>query len=162
VGAQLGNIISGNVIGVELSSFSLNLEVQPNRVLRNLIGTDGSGVVGQGNLIGIFINGLSGNFIGLPGAGNVISGNSEAGIQIINSLSTENFIRGNIIGLGSDGTTVFRPRNASNNQALFQQIGVAIEAASNNTIGGMAAGEGNVIAGNDQAGVYILGRGGSP
>ena len=68
---------------------------------------------------------------------------------MIGSLSTGNIILANVIGLGSDGKTTFR---LAPNQFL-QQVGVGIQGASKNTIGG-----GNLIAGNDQAGVYILGQ----
>ena len=146
-----GNTISGNLVGVELSSFNANLPAgtPPNQVLGNLIGTDRTGLVAQGNLYGVYINGLATNVIGAPGAGNVISGNSVVGIEVIGSLSTGNVIQANVIGLGSDRKTTFR----LNGHQFLQQIGVGIQNASKNTIGG-----GNLIAGNDQAGVYILGQ----
>jgi hypothetical protein len=151
-----GNTISGNLVGVELSSFNANLQAgtPPNLVLGNLIGTDRTGLVSAGNLYGIYINGLAGNVIGRPGAGNVISGNSAVGIEIIGSLSTGNMVQGNTIGPGRDGRTAFR----ASGQTFLQQIGVGIQNASKNTIGGSLPGQGNVIAGNDQAGVYLFGQ----
>jgi hypothetical protein len=156
IGGAAGNTISGNLVGVELSSFNANLQTAfvPNRVLGNLIGTDRTGLVAAGNLYGVYINGLAGNVIGQPGAGNVISGNSSVGIEIIGSLSTANTVQGNIIGPGRDGKTSFRV----NGQSFLQQIGVGIQNASRNTIGGPLAGQGNLIAGNDQAGVYLFGQ----
>src|SRR5205823_2230036 len=100
----------------------------------------------------------------------VISGNTSMGVQILgngnpsNDTSRNNSIQGNIIGLGSDGRTMFQTPNLNRrgfNRArliFLQPIGVGIQDASGNIIGGTAAVSRNVIAGNEQAGVYILGH----
>ena len=60
-----------------------------------------------------------------------------------------NHIEGNYIGTDVTGTL-----------ALGNQYnGIAIEASSNNTIGGTGAGAGNVIAGNGQDGIEVNGTG---
>ena len=45
---------------------------------------------------------------------------------------------------------------------FVQQIGVGIEDSSSNTIGGASTAAANVLTGNEQAGVYILGRASVP
>ncbi|MFI5456220.1 MAG: beta strand repeat-containing protein [Isosphaerales bacterium] len=132
------NVISGNYVGVMLATTS----GAGNLVLGNLIGTDMSGKKSVGNIVGIYINGAADNQIGLSGIGNTISGNSSVGVEIYGSASSGNSIEGNTIGLVADG--------------LFtQQYGIFIQDASNNVIGGTAAGAGNVISGNESAGVFI-------
>jgi hypothetical protein len=158
--AGMGNTISGNVVGVELASFNARLSSvnRPNQVLNNSIGTDKTGMVALGNLYGVYINALSGNVIGAPGSGNLISGNTTAGVIITGTLSTQNVIQGNTIGLASDGRTAFTRRGGGKGAVYLQEIGVGIQNASRNQIGGKDDGAGNVLAGNDQAGVYILGQ----
>jgi titin len=145
------NLLSGNYVGVMLATIPGNSN--PNRVLGNLIGTDISGTKPVGNIVGIYINGAADNQIGGtgPGSGNVISGNSSVGVEIFGSASAGNRIEGNTIGLAADGRGVFR-----DSSALFtQQDGIFILDASSNTIGGKADGAGNVISGNQGAGVLI-------
>jgi parallel beta-helix repeat protein len=138
-----GNIISGNgVNGVVLSGPN-------NRVLGNLIGTDGSGMGVLGNHgAGVLVTG-AGNIIGgtVPQARNVISGNSGSGV----ALSTDgNVVEGNFIG--TDATGMAALGNALD--------GVSIgNGASGNTIGGTAAGARNVISGNARDGVLLQGSG---
>ncbi len=131
----------------------------------NYIGTDVSGTVAVGNFQGVVILGSSGNVIGssAPGAGNVISGNFSAGIQIFNNATVfdsvdqptsglgftsaiDNAIQNNLIGTTADGTT-----------ALGNQQGIFINDASENLIGGNTPGTGNLIAGNVSIAVQILG-----
>ena len=76
-------------------------------------------------------------------ARNIISGNLE-GVDISGSGATGNVVRGNYIGLDPFGTF-----------AIANDTGIAIFANSN-TVGGSAAGTGNVISG-DATGVYLGG-----
>jgi VCBS repeat-containing protein/parallel beta-helix repeat protein len=90
-------------------------------------------------LNGIWIaQGASNNLIGgtLSGAGNVVSGNLDTGIEIQDSSSTGNVIAGNIVGLDAAGAT-----------ALGNLDGIIIENAPGNTIGGAAAAR-NIVSGN--------------
>jgi uncharacterized repeat protein (TIGR01451 family) len=142
-----GNIISGNTInGVSLSGAGTSANV----VVGNFVGTDKTGTVALANSIGIdFFDGSSRNTIGgIAGAGNIISGNST-GIIIRDSGSSGNIIEGNLIGLAVNGMAV-----VSNGIGVSMQNG-----ASGNTIGGTVSSEGNVISGNQAAGVTILGPG---
>jgi hypothetical protein len=90
----------------------------------------------------------SSNTIGgtAAGARNVISGNNQFGIQIANVGATGNLVRGNLIGTKSDGLGALGNSNH----------GIALtSSASNNTVGGAAAGAGNTIAFNGADGVFL-------
>jgi len=153
---QSGNLISGNYVGVMLATIAGSSN--PNVVLGNLIGTDASGAKSLGNIVGVYINGASGIQLGgtIPGSANIISGNSSVGVEIYGSGSSANLIQGNTIGLAENGQSALR-----GSRGLFvQSVGVFIQAASGNVIGGSAAGAGNVISGNESAGVFILSRAG--
>ena len=118
-----------------------------NRVIGNLIGTDRSGNADLGNKIsGIGIFHAPNNQIGEPGAGNVISGNDRAGIQILSPASTGNAIQSNLIGVTATGQGFL-----GNGWA-----GVMIVNAPDNTIGGSGPDEGNVISGNQAEGISIF------
>lgn len=139
------NIISGNSSeGISLSDCSGNI------IRGNYIGTDVTGDVDLGNSsYGIDILDLAiNNTIGGAGAGegNVISGNGEEGILIANDGTTGNMILGNYIGTNASGTAALGN----------DQDGIEIENfASGNTIGGTAAGAGNLISGNGDDGIDI-------
>ena len=139
--ANAGNLISGNIVGIEISG----AESSGNVVAGNLIGPSGSGGAGAGNTVGVYINGAPGNSIGVVG-GNVISGNSSVGVYILGSASTGNVVAGNVIGLAPDGI-----------QRLPNPTGVYIENAPGNVIGGASSAAANVISANSSVGVYILG-----
>ena len=87
----------------------------------------------------------------------MISGNTSVGVEIYGSGSTSNLVEGNIIGLAADGHGTFRATNG----LFIQSVGVFIQAASNNEIGGAGAGAGNLISGNASAGVFILSKAGT-
>ncbi len=113
----------------------------------NYVGTDKTGNVPMGNLssgFGIHIENSSNVQIGgaSAGAANVIGGR---GIGIgIERNSSNNVIQGNSIGVGADGVT------AVPNGSGIHLFG----GTSNNTIGGTAAGAGNIIA-NNSVGVVL-------
>lgn len=131
------NIISGN----NQSGISFN-NSNTGTISGNFIGTDITGLVDLGNNeMGIRLDNLS---YSTTITYNLISGNNQSGILIINSISSS--IRGNIIGLGIDGATVL-----SNSTR-----GIAVENASNNTvIGGTALSDRNLISTNLAVGVYF-------
>ena len=141
-----GNLISGNgEIGV-----NINIDTTGNRVLGNTIGADVTGAAALGNAgSGVLIGfGAYDNVVGgpEPGEGNLISGNSSAGILIKNLGTTGNRVLGNTIGM--DASRALAIANALD--------GVAIAfAASGNFIGGEAPGEGNLIGGNSRAGIRM-------
>jgi hypothetical protein len=143
------NVISGNGGGVGI----LGILATGNLVEGNYIGTDiaGSSAVGNGqgtSYPGISIDaGASNNLIGGAGAGagNVISGNTNDGIDISGTGTTGNVVAGNLIGAGAGGDF-----------ALPNAYGVYIyQGATDTLIGGTKPGAGNVISGNTNDGVDI-------
>jgi hypothetical protein len=152
-GAAVGarNIVSGNRgDGIDLSGAGTS----GNQVLGNFIGTDTTGTQPLGNGgqgIAVYA-GSSNNTIGgtAAGARNVISGNGLFGIFLGDSGTTGNVVQGNYIGTDASGTRALE-------NGLY---GIEIYAGpSNNLIGGLIVGAGNVISGNPNGGVGILGRG---
>jgi hypothetical protein len=157
-----GNLISGNRFG------GIGIEGQNNLIAGNFIGTnfDGSAAIGgQGVYGGIVLttlqvgNMLVNNRIGTNSDGisddlerNVISGQNGVGIHIVGGegvTAANNTIAGNYIGLNAAGTA-----------AIPNIVGIAIEAgARNNLIGGTTDSARNVVAGNQQQGLYIAGVG---
>jgi hypothetical protein len=129
-----GNVLSANYVGLELSLAA------GTEILNNLVGVNSAGVVAIPNEIGIRLATLSTeNFIGHDeNDGNVISGNTVAGI-ILESNSDLNEIYGNRIG-----TNIAGEQSIGNGQ-----VGIKIDDASNNIIGDVTPGFGNVISGND-------------
>jgi len=116
----------------------------------NFVGTDSSGTaaVNANGGTGIVLSGgATVNTIGgtAPGAGNVVSGNPNAGVEITGAGTSSNVVAGNKIGTDVSGM----------NFVAGQPVGVLISAgASANTIGGTVAASRNVISGNGY-GVYL-------
>jgi len=122
-----------------------------NRVAGNFIGTDASGTQDLGNSRGVYVAGSPNNTIGGATAAerNVISGNEGEGVNVDGSGG--NKVTGNYIGTDATGT-----KDLGNAQS-----GVVLDNAPDNVVGGMTAGERNVISGNGSTGVVISGRGGN-
>ena len=108
-----------------------------NKIEGNYIGTNASGTADLGNLYGVYIEGTNNTVGGTEaGARNVISGN-VIGVSIFLSGATGNKVMGNYIGTDAAGT-----------QPVGNNLGVLINGASSNTVGGTEAGARNVISGN--------------
>ena len=124
---------------------------------RNYIGTSADGTIAVGNTAGgvVVQSGATGTRIGTNSNGNndafernVISGNTGDGILITGSGVTGTTVVGNYVGTSASGAA------ALGNQGN----GILINGgAFSNTIGGTAAGAGNVISGNNQVGNFSLG-----
>lgn len=143
-----GNLISGNSsAGMVLEGFTAFCAF--NRVQGNVIGTDLTGTFAIPNGTGIVIRThfAYSNTVGsaLAGARNLISGNSGPGIHIHEAQGTS--LRGNYIGTDALGTAALP--NGSH--------GVYVEAAPRTTIGGTGAGAGNLISGNGENGMFLIG-----
>ncbi len=140
-----GNLISGNSLsGVSITGSN----AVANVVQGNLLGTDATGAYSLGNARnGVFISGVSGNLIGGTNAGarNIISGNTQNGIQIVDYRARSNSIQGNFIGTDATGTL-----SAGNGLS-----GVRIESPAN-TLGGTNASMRNIISGNANNGAVRL------
>jgi hypothetical protein len=145
-GTGYGNLISSN--GAE-GIMIVQAGTTNNIVQGNKIGTDITGKLALANTNnGVLIEvGSSSNLIGgtNPGDGNLISGNGQMGIVISNT--TTNKVWGNQIGTDINGTSP------------LANLGGGINLSNNaitNTIGGAAAGQGNLISDNLFAGISIF------
>jgi titin len=144
------NVISGNA---DRGVLILNRGATNNMVQGNFIGTDVTGKLALGNNTnGVAISGAAGNLVGgtVPAARNLISGNQQSGVLIINAGAANNFVQGNFIGTDVTGTNALA--NSFN--------GVTVDGVAGNTIGGTVAGSANVISGNSQNGIYLVDAGG--
>jgi hypothetical protein len=139
-----GNLISGNVsAGIFVAAFARN-----NVIQGNLIGTDVTGEKPLGNLIGITSFGSNTTIGGAaPGAGNVISGNSQYGVNLVGRGN--NFVKGNLIGTDRTGT-----KPLGNGVANSVNDGIFV-GESGDIIGGVEPGAGNVISGNGGNGISL-------
>jgi S-layer homology domain len=141
------NLVSGNNTGMELRRFPGSL------IQGNLVGTTASGDTPLGNIDGITVADDTGL---ITISGNVVSGNGSAingyAIAVFSNGSPADrsyVIQGNWIG--TDATGVVPIGN----------LGYAIALQDKNvTVGGTAAGQGNVIAYNRGGVVYPPGSGG--
>jgi hypothetical protein len=135
------NVISANSYGIEIHSTG-------NVIQGNFIGTDVTGSVDLGSSNdGVLLDG-SGNMIGgtAPGTRNIISGNDRWGIDVV---GPGNLVQGNFIGTDVTGTLPLGNGTPGNPAA-----GIVLDSMLN-TIGGTAAGQGNIIAFNAVNGVYV-------
>jgi len=143
-----GNVISGNQNGISI----LQANTDSNRIAGNLIGTDAAGLLPIPNIYGIRIDqGAQLNVIGggTSGEGNLISGNSANGIQILGQGTDGNIICGNMIGLDLTGTSALA--NGTSGVELYQ-------GPDSTVVGGSSAACRNVISGNNADGVRISGN----
>ncbi|MGB8359975.1 MAG: right-handed parallel beta-helix repeat-containing protein, partial [Acidimicrobiia bacterium] len=163
----VGNHIFGNDSGVLIENGTDNIVGSPSSADRNVISdnrNNGVAVTGgdrsliRNNYIGVDVTGGSsfantGSGIAIYGtstdveigAGNVISGNTGAGILVDGAGSTVSIV-GNYVGLNAAGTAAI-PNGT---------VGVSVAAAAGTVdIGGGGPGDGNVISGNTGHGVEL-------
>jgi len=139
------SVVNDGCPGVQIST--------GNQFEGNYIGTTSTGLTippppASRQIFAIIVDGAPGNFIGAAaGSRNVVSGNLT-GIQIQGAGATGNVVQRNYLGLDANGAADL------GNQASGLVIA---NGASNNTVGGTAAGSGNVISGNDNHGIEING-----
>jgi VCBS repeat-containing protein len=139
------NVISGN----NQEGMEIRLGASANIVTGNYIGVAANGTTALANAAnGIWIQGTANNVIGgsTAGARNVISGNSLAGVRVSAAGATGNTISGNYVGTNAAGTAAV----GNGEQGILLASG-----ANNTTIGGAAAGTGNVISGNTGVGIAV-------
>jgi hypothetical protein len=125
-----------------------------NHILGNLVGTTltGDTALGNGSQVylgdGIRLNGASYNVIGgpTPAERNVVAGNFDDGIDLHDG-STHNIVEGNYDGVDITGT---KPLGNGAD-------GVYLQNASDNLIGSIISGDGNVIGNNGYNGVFLYG-----
>ena len=141
------NVLSGNT----WKNIALENGASSNIVRGNYIGTNAAGTaaVTGASTIGVYIIDAPSNTVGgtASNQANVISGNANIGVYIYGASSTGNLIQGNTIGSGLHAHE--RPRPTASASPSGTTTG--------NTIGGTAAGAGNIIASNTNDGVAITG-----
>lgn len=182
------NVIQGNYIGTDVTGL-IDLGNQNAGILitasssGNRIGGTGSGqrnLISGNNGVGVGLMGgmsttVQGNYIGVDRTGTVALGNGGDGVAISNAnnviggttASARNIISGNggngLMIVGVTGTLVrgnYIGTNAAGDAAIPNALsGVLLENAADNAIGGTASGSRNVISGNTQHGVQLLGTG---
>ena len=143
------NVIAGNGI------HGISLGATATQVIGNQIGTDRSGTSAIPNAQdGIFVAGAN-NRIGVSGTSgagnpvaNLISGNAAYGIEV-GSGGNGTLIQANKIGTDASGSAALPNGVAPTGAGILAQEAV--------TIGGTAAGTGNLISGNDGPGVSLDG-----
>ena len=135
------NLISGNLqSGIDMAG-----PADDNAIRGNFIGTDRTGTAALGNgRAGVALFGTSASVIGgpTPGERNVISGNLFG----IESAGGSYVIQGNFIGTDVTGTAAV-PNTGP---------GIAL-GGDDHTVGGVAPGAGNLIAGNGGDGISVQG-----
>lgn len=156
-----GVTVRGLAIGGFASGAAIALSAGPggDLIQGNFLGIDATGGKAVPNDVGIRISGSSFDTIGgtATGAGNVISGNLGDGIQILSistpgstvpAISTGVKVEGNSIGDAATVATgvIYIPNGGD---------GISIVGGDSVTIGGTAAGAGNLIRVNRKAGVAI-------
>ncbi len=77
---------------------------------------------------------------------NLISGNKFTGVVTEQGGASDTLVEGNFIGVAADGVT-----------ALPNGVGVGLQGGSDSTIGGTASADRNVISGNGDYGVELIG-----
>ena len=151
-GQQQRNVISGNNgNGITLLG-DPGGQPSANEIKSNFIGVGADGITDIGNsFVGVQISHASQTQI----SNNVISGNGNSGIELRGESTTENQILGNFIGVAADGTTAVG--NDFNGIVLSTFAG---QGPAQTKIGGLAAGEANIIANNSTTGVRLDSGGG--
>ena len=140
------NVISGH----PFAGIAITPGEPAHTIAGNFIGTDRSGTLAIPNRTGVLTN-SSRSVIGgmVAGARNVISGNTDDGVQISTNGSTagQNQVIGNYVGTTVDGSFPLP------NSSFPGTAGVRVVDATSTRIG--IAGAGNVIAGNLHDGVVF-------
>jgi hypothetical protein len=142
--ADARNVISANTTGVLIRGAT----TRGNLILGNFIGTTTSGEAPLSNVDGVRIESeATGNWVGAPGAGNLIAASVGNGVWIrAPGSSDRNIVQANRIGITPSGAPLGN-----------RVAGIAISSGNENLIGGTEPGEGNLIAYQRGVGVQILG-----
>lgn len=138
-----GNVISGNSTAVEVRQSERNL-LQGNLIGLNALGT--AAVPGSGAGITFYENNADNRIGGVEsGAGNVLAGLGWRAIYLSGAGVVRTTIQGNRLGTDATGSTAI-----PNLEGVFLDNG-----ASQNVIGGIAVGAGNVITATQAPGIVI-------
>ncbi len=141
------NLISGNA-GAGVAFY--HASTVSNDVQGNYIGVDAMGTSSIPNAFGgVLIDAAQSNQVGgnVDGAGNVISGNSVAGVWLTSGAEF-NTVYQNLVGVDPNGGF-----------AIPNPVGVRIDSGANNNFIGATYSRRNVISGNSISGIQISGVG---
>ena len=180
-----GNYIGTNLAGNAAIPNDLGILIS-NRANSNIIGGTTSGtrnLISGNSGIGVRVidsesinNTIRGNWIGINAAGNQALSNGSYGIAVgLGASATsilENTVSGNLLGgifLGSStsantlkgnliGTDPAVTKALGNGSVEIAAFGISISGSTGNTIGGEAAADRNIIAGNYGNGLEITGN----
>ena len=139
-----GNVISGNL----KSGVDMNTGSRDNTIQGNLIGTSRFGTNAVPNSeLGVAMSGTTNNLVGgtVAGARNIISGNANDGVALVDFGARSNRIEGNFIGVDISGT----------NKLGNGKAGIWVTNSPFNSIGSAVPGGGNVISGNGAHGISL-------
>lgn len=164
------NVIQGNYLGIDPTGSALGNNTAINiSSSKNFIGgiTAATRNIISGNRFGISVagndNGIHGNFIGTNAAGTEAIPNAEWGVLLGSGLGTNNLVggaapgAGNLISGNQLGILIIGSGNTVQNNLIGTDVtgtkpipnSTGIESRVPNTlIGGLAAGDRNVISGN--------------
>jgi uncharacterized repeat protein (TIGR01451 family) len=136
------NIISGN------TNQGIRLDAGSNIIRGNFIGLNVQNASLPNTSIGVWVNNVANVVIGdsVASGRNIISGNTNQGIQVAGASATNTRIWGNYIGTDSTGTVARANTN----------IGVLVQTSATSTlIGGNNPGMRNIISGNTNQGIQL-------
>ncbi len=153
--AGSSNLSSGSGVGLGIQFVSGNSFTPDNNLaMGNIFGLDVTGTTPVGNTVGVTILSGNKNQIGgtTPAARNIISGNFSDGVQITDAAD-QNVIEGNFIGVDITGTV----KRGNFLDGINQTLSGTTPNAALTTIGGEAAGAGNVISNNGSNGIEFGG-----
>ncbi|HEY0075121.1 MAG TPA: hypothetical protein VGB77_13570 [Abditibacteriaceae bacterium] len=136
--AGAGNLVSGN----KGNALALAAPGTMNNAIQgNIIGLDATANTPLGNRLGLAIlSGASSNRVGgaESGAANIIAGNHESGIVLIDANTQKNLVQGNFIGT-----------NSKMARLVNEDRGIRIaDGAHDNIVGGTKSSEANTILAN--------------
>lgn len=150
-GLRLAAGSGGSTIrGIAINGFGNNIwiDTHGNAIAGNFIGTNITGTAAMpGAANGVLLISAANNTIGgtNPADRNLVSGNGPNGITIVSAGANDNVIKGNFIGTDITGTIDL-------GNGLF---GVYTAGALRTIVGGVEAGEGNLISGNVDHGILF-------
>jgi len=144
-------VSAGNAIhGVAIGGFRYGVVLYgptatANTVADCVIGLEATGATPHPNETGVLVvEGAHGNTL----SGNTISGNAQSGVYIGGLASTHNTLLRNNIGCDGGG-----------HKRLPNGLGLMLAKSSDNVIGGVTACAGNLISGNADIGILLVGKG---
>ena len=163
-GRPPGNLISGNNQWGVLMQVTGAFEGQPQSLIQgNTIGLNAAQTLAIGNGSGgILVNNVTTQPIGqtiggsTAGAGNIITGNNNVGIQLfgpqVGGSGVNDVVQGNLIGLDAAGQFLNLSDGATGNGT-----GIWVYNSPHDLIGGTSPTDRNVISGNSQYGIELSG-----